>query len=129
MDRYELIERAGIDISEEDYAKIEVVYLNSSDLGCVGDVVNYIKAHKGIGMLLERYKDAIILANVRANEKLCGARIRELNEKNEELVKKIDELNSMLEVYRSMVDKDDLATLVSKDDIVKIIVSKGVNKE
>ena len=72
MDRYELIDRAGIDIPVEDYEKIESVYLNSKDFLEVGDVVAYIKAHKGSYKgLLERYNDA--------------QRINELNEKYEAL--------------------------------------------
>ena len=72
MDRYELMDRTGIEIPEEDYEKIESVYLNSKDFLEVGDVVAYIKAHKGSYKgLLERYNDA--------------QRINELNEKYEAL--------------------------------------------
>lgn len=58
MDRQELMDRAQIEISPEDYDKIEEVYLASPDFEIVQDVVDYINTHKGYQGLIERYNDA-----------------------------------------------------------------------
>lgn len=90
MDRYELMDRAGIEISEEDYDKIEAVYLASPDFTVVGDVVDYIKAHKGsYEGLLERYNDAKLI-------ECYHARINELNRIHDNDVRKVKESEAQL---------------------------------
>ena len=98
MDRQELMDRAQIEISPEDYDKIEEVYLASPDFEIVQDVVDYINAHDGYQGLIERFHDAQRIS--RLNTNLCLAR-NSLQTAQAELEKKqrtIEYLCSLLTV-------------------------------
>lgn len=127
MDKYELEDRAGITLTDEEYTMIETVYLESSDFQVVGDVVDYIKAHKGsIKGLLERYKDACKIADL--HDKFCReykdneAKQRQI----ESLEKEVARLQAIVEVYRPFVDAQKVLEQAGLDNVAAMLGQRGV---
>ena len=127
MDKYELEDRAGITLTDEEYTMIETVYLESADFTCVGDVVNYIKAHKGSYKgLLERYADACKIAKIHDN--LCReykdneAKQRQI----ESLEKEVARLKAIVEVYRPFVDAQKILETAGLDNVAAMLGQREV---
>lgn len=117
MDRYELMDRAGIEIPEEDYQKIEVVYLASPDFEVVGDVVDYIKAHKGSYKgLLERFNDAMRIHGLTEDYKILWNERSNIIKQKEEIEAQL--IDSRREVREKEKVIEYLCSLLSTEEIL-----------
>ena len=115
MDYYEFKERAGVEISEEQYEMVLTVYLNHPDILDVGDMVYFYNNHGGMGAIELLYP----VCRALENKKDCERKLRASEEQR-------DRLGKLMAVYKKYADMDRMMQDIEIDDIAMTLWDKGV---
>lgn len=125
MDKYEFMERANKEVTDEEYAMIETVYLNHPETCDVGEFVAWFKKYgmKGVeACYMMAYHFDLAKQNIvdKQNE------IRALRESVEKDGKVIEEQRRTIEYLAGLVDTADIINGLSKEALAAMIANKGV---
>jgi len=123
MDREEFIRRTGENISEEDYAKIEMVYLNHPGIRDVADMVG----------LYERFGMKVVELLVRPCAELAARQERlmelghdyeDLDIKCDELAVRVEHLERVVRLYRSVITVEDMLTRLTPEILENAMIGR-----
>jgi len=121
----EFMEKANVKVTPEEFDRIQYVYVfgpHNIIGGFVTEFCNWFNANGGMRAINDMYPF------VEAVKKGCEAENR-YSAEIEDLKKDIDKLTREVEVYRSIVNEDDLMELIekraSRDDLIRFISQMG----
>ena len=123
MDKYEFEQKSGLELTDEEYEKLEYIYLHhpeNNDFIDVTSLARYVNKH-GLKNVLGMYMTAVKYQNLKDQTKADGITIRNLTNDNEKLVSEVARLTKLVKVYKQFVKPEDLLKFVDMDDLAMLV--------
>lgn len=124
MDYYEFMERSGDKVSREEYEKIETVYLNHPLLKDVPDMLDFWKENGKMKAIDLLYPICKIVASLQSEINGVYKRDIALNRDFQNLSKRFLESESIINLYRSMVDENTVKGMVTLEEAEKALIAR-----